>query len=60
MFLYQHKNTKTILQNWVKAGIKTVEQVKAEELKHKNQKAEKPIKQTCCEGQKIKDLMWFD
>lgn len=29
---------KTILQNWLKAGIKTVEQVKAEEVSFKNKK----------------------
>ena len=30
------KYAKTILQNWLKAGIKTIEQVKSEELAFKN------------------------
>lgn len=37
------KYAKIILQNWLKAGIKTIEQVKAEELRYKNKRAEKEL-----------------
>lgn len=37
------KYTKAILQQWLQGGIKTVEQVKAEELRYKNKRAEKEL-----------------
>lgn len=38
------KYAKTILQNWLKAGVKTIEQIKAEELAFKNK--DKPREET--------------
>lgn len=40
------KYAKTILQNWLKAGIKTIEQVQAEELNFKSKKDNKNIIKT--------------
>lgn len=40
------KYAKTILQNWLKAGIKTIEQVQAEELNFKSKKDNKNIIET--------------
>lgn len=42
------KYAKTILQNWIKAGIKTIEQVKTEELEFKNR------------GRKDKQSEWIE
>lgn len=48
------KYAKTILQNWLKAGIKTIEQVQAEELNFKSNKGKKELTKEAKE-QKLKE-----